>query len=143
MKSLLFFWQRSLQDELARKIAGDVPLLIASYAVMIVFVGFTLGRVHWVKSRILVGLGGIATVIVSIIAALGFCNICGLIFSLISVQVIPFLMLGVGVNDMFIVVKVRKTFWLSPKKKVFFLTLNFEGFRACKRRQNEERSRKL
>ena len=69
--SLLFKKKDSLNKELSSKVASDFYLTVISYGVMIVFVGLVLGRFHWIQSRLLLGLGGIFTVIVSIFGSLG------------------------------------------------------------------------
>eukprot|EP01112_Ceratiomyxa_fruticulosa_P010435 TRINITY_DN2764_c0_g1_i3.p1 TRINITY_DN2764_c0_g1~~TRINITY_DN2764_c0_g1_i3.p1 ORF type:complete len:514 (-),score=73.71 TRINITY_DN2764_c0_g1_i3:314-1855(-) len=93
----------SLQDELDKLIKADTTLLVISYVVEIAFVAISIGRLHPVRSKLLVGLSGITLVLGSIASGLGLSALFQIEFSPISVQVLPFLLLGSGVDDMFII----------------------------------------
>lgn len=57
-----------------------------------------------VDSKFLVGLGGILVVSCAVLSSLGFCSWVGIPSSLIIVQVVPFLVLAVGADNIFIFV---------------------------------------
>lgn len=57
-----------------------------------------------VDSKIMVGLGGILVVGCSVLASMGFYSWIGIPSSLIILQVVPFLVLAVGADNIFIFV---------------------------------------
>lgn len=57
-----------------------------------------------VDSKFLIGLGGILVVSCAVLSSLGFCSWIGIPSSLIIVQVVPFLVLAVGADNIFIFV---------------------------------------
>lgn len=100
---ILFFKKRSIQDVLNSIISQDFKYVIISYVIMLVYVCIALGKLDFVESRILVGICAVCSIILSIILSLGLCCAAGISFSPISLEVVPFLLLGVGVNDIFVV----------------------------------------
>uniref|UniRef100_A0A672TFC8 SSD domain-containing protein n=1 Tax=Sinocyclocheilus grahami TaxID=75366 RepID=A0A672TFC8_SINGR len=81
--------ERSLEDEINRTTAEDIPIFMISYAV---------------DSKFLVGLGGILVVGCSVMASMGFYAWIGVPSSLVILQVVPFLVLAVGADNIFIFV---------------------------------------
>lgn len=105
--TVAFSSQRSVEDELARESAADIPTVIISYSAMFIYVAISLGslkRPLWVHSKIMLALGGILVVIFSIIIATGLCSLFGVAATLIISEVIPFLVLAIGVDNIFILV---------------------------------------
>uniref|UniRef100_T1L5T1 SSD domain-containing protein n=1 Tax=Tetranychus urticae TaxID=32264 RepID=T1L5T1_TETUR len=100
---IAYFSERSVQDEINRQSLHDVLLIIASYLIMFAYVSLTLGRISrksdfFVHSKISLGLIGITIVIASVISSIGLMILLGFNLTLIIVEVIPFLVLAVGVN---------------------------------------------
>ena len=58
-----------------------------------------------VDTKILVGIGGVLIVIVSVTTSIGIYSYCGVPLTLIIIEVIPFLVLAVGVDNIFILVQ--------------------------------------
>ena len=56
-------------------------------------------------TKILVGIGGVVIVIVSVTTSIGIYSYCGVPLTLIIIEVIPFLVLAVGVDNLFILVQ--------------------------------------
>ncbi|KAM7018968.1 NPC1-like intracellular cholesterol transporter 1 [Tautogolabrus adspersus] len=101
--------ERSLEDEINRTTAEDIPIFMISYAVIFVYIAVALGEYSsWkrilVDSKFLVGLGGILVVGCSVLASMGFYSWIGIPSSLIILQVVPFLVLAVGADNIFIFV---------------------------------------
>ncbi|KAM3610337.1 uncharacterized protein V6R79_002489 [Siganus canaliculatus] len=101
--------ERSLEDEINRTTAEDIPIFMISYAVIFVYIAVALGEYSSCKrllvdSKFLVGLGGILVVGCSVIASMGFYSWIGVPSSLIILQVVPFLVLAVGADNIFIFV---------------------------------------
>uniref|UniRef100_A0A8C7GR78 NPC1 like intracellular cholesterol transporter 1 n=1 Tax=Oncorhynchus kisutch TaxID=8019 RepID=A0A8C7GR78_ONCKI len=101
--------ERSLEDEINRTTAEDIPIFMISYAVIFVYIAVALGEYTsfsriLVDSKFLVGLGGILVVGCSVLASMGFYAWIGIPSSLIILQVVPFLVLAVGADNIFIFV---------------------------------------
>ena len=58
-----------------------------------------------VESKVTLALGGIAVVLGAVVAAMGFLALLGLPSSLIILEVVPFLVLAVGADNIFIFVQ--------------------------------------
>ncbi|KAG7480773.1 hypothetical protein MATL_G00059870 [Megalops atlanticus] len=101
--------ERSLEDEINRTTAEDIPIFMISYAVIFVYIAVALGEYSSFKrilvdSKFLVGLGGILVVGCSVLASMGFYAWIGIPSSLVILQVVPFLVLAVGADNIFIFV---------------------------------------
>lgn len=102
--------QRSVEDEINRESRSDVYTVLISYFVMFFYVAITLGNVVsfrrlFVDSKILLGLAGVVIVLLSVTSAIGLFSYAGVPATLIIVEVIPFLVLAVGVDNIFILVQ--------------------------------------
>uniref|UniRef100_A0A673HJC5 NPC1 like intracellular cholesterol transporter 1 n=1 Tax=Sinocyclocheilus rhinocerous TaxID=307959 RepID=A0A673HJC5_9TELE len=101
--------ERSLEDEINRTTAEDIPIFMISYAVIFLYIAVALGEYSSCKrilvdSKFLVGLGGILVVGCSVMASMGFYAWIGVPSSLVILQVVPFLVLAVGADNIFIFV---------------------------------------
>ncbi|XP_028312759.1 NPC1-like intracellular cholesterol transporter 1 [Gouania willdenowi] len=104
-----YMTERSLEDEINRTTAEDIPIFMISYAVIFVYIAVALGEYSscsriLVDSKFLVGLGGILVVGCSVLASMGFYSWIGIPSSLVILQVVPFLVLAVGADNIFIFV---------------------------------------
>ncbi|GIL49416.1 hypothetical protein Vafri_5759 [Volvox africanus] len=124
--SLSFSTERSVQDELSRESRADAGTVAASYGIMLLYIAVALGsfptplavwratrgrglaaavrllRGAALTSRAALGLAGVAIVAASVAGALGLVSALGLWCTLIIMEVIPFLVLAVGVDNMFV-----------------------------------------
>uniref|UniRef100_A0A4X2K4U6 NPC1 like intracellular cholesterol transporter 1 n=1 Tax=Vombatus ursinus TaxID=29139 RepID=A0A4X2K4U6_VOMUR len=101
--------QRSLEDEISRTIVEDVPVFASSYLIVFVYISLALGRYSsWsrilVDSKITLGLGGILVVLGSVLSSMGFFCYLRIPTSVVIIQVVPFLVLAVGADNIFIFV---------------------------------------
>ncbi|XP_041087917.1 NPC1-like intracellular cholesterol transporter 1 [Polyodon spathula] len=101
--------ERSLEDEINRTTMEDIPIFMISYAVIFVYIALALGEYSsfksvLVNSKIVVGLGGILVVGCAVLSSMGFYAWIGIPSSLIILQVVPFLVLAVGADNIFIFV---------------------------------------
>jgi Niemann-Pick C1 protein len=94
---------RSLDDEFGAIIASDLNLVAASYLIIIVFMTLVLSGRPCLNSRILLSLGAVATVGASIGWSMGFCSLLGQFYTPLH-SVLPFIILGIGVDDSFVIV---------------------------------------
>ncbi|XP_065515508.1 NPC1-like intracellular cholesterol transporter 1 isoform X2 [Lathamus discolor] len=108
--SVAFMAERSLEDEINRTTGEDIPIFAISYAVVFAYIALALGEyTAWrrvpVESKVTLALGGIAVVIGAVFSAMGLLALLGLPSSLIILEVVPFLILAVGADNIFIFVQ--------------------------------------
>ena len=89
----------------------DAGMLLVGYLIVFLYVILMIGRFDFVHQRFWLSFGGILGVIMGIIVSYGLCSVMGFFYSPAH-TVIPFLMLGIGIDDMFVIVQCRST--LSP-----------------------------
>ncbi|XP_065063521.1 NPC intracellular cholesterol transporter 1-like isoform X2 [Rhopilema esculentum] len=105
-----FSSERSIQDELNRESESDILTILVSYLLMFLYISIALGQ--WnsmsrllVDSKLIVGLGGVMIVLCSVASSLGTFSYAGVPATLIIIEVVPFLVLAVGVDNIFILVQ--------------------------------------
>uniref|UniRef100_A0A3P9MA56 Patched 2 n=1 Tax=Oryzias latipes TaxID=8090 RepID=A0A3P9MA56_ORYLA len=86
---------KSFSDVSVIRVAGG-------YLLMLAYACVTMLRWDCSKSQGAVGLAGVLLVALSVAAGLGLCSLLGLSFNAATTQVLPFLALGIGVDDMFL-----------------------------------------
>uniref|UniRef100_A0A8C9Q430 NPC1 like intracellular cholesterol transporter 1 n=1 Tax=Spermophilus dauricus TaxID=99837 RepID=A0A8C9Q430_SPEDA len=104
-----FMAERSLEDEINRTTIKDLPVFAISYIVIFAYISLALGSYsNWkrvvVESKATLGLGGVVIVLGAVTAAMGFFAYLGIPSSLVILQVVPFLVLAVGADNIFIFV---------------------------------------
>jgi Niemann-Pick C1 protein len=101
--------ERSIPDQINDISEQNSFVAILSYLIMFMYVGLALGYFpSWVHNRFLLGLSGIAVVISSLIISIGMTLYFDFPLSMISAEVVPFLLLAIGVDNMFIIVRAEK-----------------------------------
>ena len=101
--------ERSIPDQLVEIGSQNMFVIILSYLLMFVYVGFALGYFpSFVHNRFLLGLSGIMVVLFSLAVAIGITLYMDIPLSLISSEVVPFLILAIGVDNMFIIVRAEQ-----------------------------------
>uniref|UniRef100_A0A8C6V3J7 Niemann-Pick disease, type C1 n=1 Tax=Neogobius melanostomus TaxID=47308 RepID=A0A8C6V3J7_9GOBI len=105
-----FSAERSIEDEIDRESDSDISTIILSYAIMFIYISLALGHIEscrrvLVDSKISLGIAGILIVLSSVSSSLGIFSYFGVPLTLIIIEVIPFLVLAVGVDNIFIVVQ--------------------------------------
>ncbi|XP_067423864.1 protein patched homolog 2 [Emydura macquarii macquarii] len=86
---------KSFSDVSVLRVAGG-------YLLMLAYACVTLLRWDCSKSQGAVGLAGVLLVALSVASGLGLCSLLGITFNAATTQVLPFLALGIGVDDMFL-----------------------------------------
>ncbi|XP_022769376.1 Niemann-Pick C1 protein-like isoform X3 [Durio zibethinus] len=114
-KNLTFSFssESSIEEELKRESTADVITILISYLVMFAYISLTLGDTprlssFYISSKVLLGLSGVLLVMVSVLGSVGFFSAIGVKSTLIIMEVIPFLVLAVGVDNMCILVHAVK-----------------------------------
>jgi Niemann-Pick C1 protein len=100
--SSLGWWARNLPHLFTRSRAGSSALSVDSSIIPTIFP--RLPRSLFVGSKFTLGLFGISLVILSISSSVGLFSLIGVKVTLIIAEVIPFLVLAVGVDNVFILV---------------------------------------
>jgi Niemann-Pick C1 protein len=102
--SVDYFATRSFEDEFGGAITSDLLLVQVSYVVAFLFLGANLGKIRCgTGSRWTLTLGALMTVGLSTAAGFGLSSIFGLFFGPVH-SLLPFILLGIGVDDAFVIV---------------------------------------
>ncbi|GFF47563.1 niemann-Pick type C-related protein 1 [Aspergillus udagawae] len=107
----------SLEQELNKSSNTDAKIVVISYIIMFIYASLALGSatVTWksllnnpanvfVQSKFTLGIVGILIVLMSVSASVGLFSAAGIRVTLIIAEVIPFLVLAVGVDNIFLIV---------------------------------------
>ena len=104
--------ERSIEDELERESKADIKIIVISYAVMFMYLTITLGKystmrakVVLIEMKIYLGLAGVSLVLLSVVSSGGLFTYLGVPATLITLEVIPFLLLAVGVDNIYVMVQ--------------------------------------
>ncbi|GER50439.1 Niemann-Pick C1 protein [Striga asiatica] len=111
--TLAFSSESSVEEELKRESTADAITILISYLVMFAYISLTLGDAprfssYYISSKVLLGLAGVVLVMLSVLGSVGFFSAVGIKSTLIIMEVIPFLVLAVGVDNMCILVHAVK-----------------------------------
>ncbi|KAB1203536.1 Niemann-Pick C1 protein [Morella rubra] len=111
--TLSFSSESSIEEELKRESTADAITIVISYLVMFAYISLTLGDAprlssFYISSKVLLGLSGVILVMLSVLGSVGFFSAIGVKSTLIIMEVIPFLVLAVGVDNMCILVQAVK-----------------------------------
>lgn len=114
---LSFSTEISLEQELNKSTNTDAKIVVISYLIMFFYASFALGSgtltmrmifrsplASTVQSKFSLGVVGIIIVLMSISASIGLFSGLGIKVTLIIAEVIPFIVLAVGVDNIFLIV---------------------------------------
>ncbi|XP_076671119.1 Niemann-Pick type C-1a isoform X2 [Andrena cerasifolii] len=118
-----FTSERSIEDELNRESQSDVLTILVSYIIMFAYIAISLGQMRTcsrllIDSKITLGLGGVLIVLASVVCSVGLFGFIGLPATLIIIEVIPFLVLAVGVDNIFILVQTHQREGRRPNESI-------------------------
>uniref|UniRef100_T1J3J1 SSD domain-containing protein n=1 Tax=Strigamia maritima TaxID=126957 RepID=T1J3J1_STRMM len=104
---VFYMASRSIEDEFDRETHSDISTIAISYLIMFVYISIGLGQANsfrrlLVDSKITLGLCGTFIVIMSVMSSVGIFSMIGIPATLIVVEVVPFMVLAVGVDNIFI-----------------------------------------
>ncbi|KAM6989564.1 NPC intracellular cholesterol transporter 1 [Tautogolabrus adspersus] len=121
--TIAFSAERSIEDELDRESEGDISTIVISYVIMFIYISLALGHINsfsrvMVDSKISLGIAGILIVLSSVASSLGIFSYCGIPLTLIVIEVIPFLVLAVGVDNIFIIVQTYQRDERMPQEEL-------------------------
>uniref|UniRef100_A0A8R1DMA1 SSD domain-containing protein n=2 Tax=Caenorhabditis japonica TaxID=281687 RepID=A0A8R1DMA1_CAEJA len=96
----------SIADMLEEFSQFNYIIIVIGYVLMVIYAAFTQGRFQgwWfaVQSNVALAISGVILVTFSSICGLGFATHLGINFNAATTQVVPFLSLGLGIDDMFL-----------------------------------------
>jgi len=93
-------------------------LMIVNYVVVMVLAALAFANCsNYVSSRSTVGLLGVGLAILGFLAALGFAAMIDIKWNIITLWTLPFLIVGIGVDDMFIIHLAVDKEWSNSKGK--------------------------
>ncbi|KAF1745072.1 hypothetical protein MXB_854 [Myxobolus squamalis] len=103
--------ERSIQDEIDRQTHTEFFTVTLSYFLMFIYVAFTLGKINtnslkefFVDQKFFLGFMGVVLVILSVLASIGFYCYFNFKVNMIVLEVLPFLALAIGVDNIFLMV---------------------------------------
>ncbi|XP_033180820.1 NPC intracellular cholesterol transporter 1 homolog 1b-like [Bombus impatiens] len=106
--------EKSIEDELERSSKAEAVTVIFSYVLMFLYVAFALSEIkcsvkkYFANSKIILSIGGVIIVIASVASSLGIFGYIGVPTTLLTIEVIPFLVLAVGVDNIFILINTHQ-----------------------------------
>lgn len=104
-----FLAERSIPDNIELEASQNASIIVISYILMFVYVSISIGYFpSVVHNRFLLGLSGIFVVIFALIMAIGITFYLDVPLTMISAEVVPFLILAIGVDNMFLISRAEK-----------------------------------
>lgn len=101
--------ERSIPDNIQEESTQNAYIILISYAMMFVYVSVAIGFFpSFVYNRFLLGFAGIFVVITALISAIGITFYAQVPLSMISAEVVPFLILAIGVDNMFLISRAER-----------------------------------
>lgn len=100
-------------------ILGDAQYLGVGFMVVFIYVQVMLGKFNLVEQRPILSLMGLMCVGMSIFVSYGICSMFGVPFGPVN-NVLPFLLLGLGIDDMFVIMQAWNN--LTPREKTLTLS---------------------
>ncbi|XP_037025848.1 NPC intracellular cholesterol transporter 1 homolog 1b [Bradysia coprophila] len=104
-----FSAERSIEDGIEEISQAEIPTVVVSYVVMFIYIAIALGKIRscrylMIETKITLATGGIFVVLASVACSLGFFGYLGISTTMLTIEVIPFLVLAVGVDNIFMLV---------------------------------------
>ncbi len=96
--------ERSFGDELDGIVDSNLAVLATGSCLIFIYIGMVLGRLNMLQQRVLLSMQGMAVIGLSIGASYGVCFVAGVFYADMH-PIIPFLLMGIGVDDMFVIVQ--------------------------------------
>lgn len=96
--------ERSFGEISGETILGDVAFLVIGNIILFVYVQLMLGKFNMVETRPVLSLLGLLATFMAVGVSFGLCSAFGIAYGPVH-SILPLLMLGLGVDDMFVIVQ--------------------------------------
>ena len=101
--------ERSIPDNISEETSENTFVICVSYILMFFYVGLAIGHLpSKVHSKFSLGFAGVMVVIFSLISAIGITFYMNEKLTMISAEVVPFLILAIGVDNMFLITRAER-----------------------------------
>jgi len=100
--------QRQFFDSFVGQTFKDADKLIGGYILVFIYVNLMLSKLNFVEQRFWLSVIGILSVAMGMILGYGLCSMFGLFYSAAH-TVIPFLLLGIGIDNIFVITQTFNT----------------------------------
>ncbi|KAL4236282.1 Patched domain-containing protein 3 [Mactra antiquata] len=114
LDKMFIYTARTFDDVIQTAASNDVGLLTIGFAFVYLFFTFNIGKFSHIEQKIFLAAGGLLSIGMAIIFTYGVGLGTGIMFGPIH-QITPFMLLGIGVDDMFVIMESLKQ--LSPKER--------------------------
>ncbi|XP_057212410.1 patched domain-containing protein 3-like [Triplophysa rosa] len=98
-----YLTSESRQEELEATLDSVIPLFSITYCLAISIAVFFCLRLDCVRTKVWIAVAGVLSAGMAVLVSFGLLLLCGTPFSM-TVATVPFLILGIGVDDMFIMI---------------------------------------
>ena len=96
--------ERSYDDEIMFVVYSNMVILLLGFGLLFLYMVLVLGNLNWIEQRALLSIAGMVVIALSLGSCYGLGFFFGVSFNDMC-PVIPFLLLGIGVDDMFIILQ--------------------------------------
>ena len=108
--NLAFYSERSIEDELAEAAESDVVIFIIAYSAIFIYLAIALGEYTSVKTipfetKFTLAFGSILIIFSAALGSIGLFGWMGVESNMIVMEVIPFLLLAIGGDNIFLLMK--------------------------------------
>ena len=108
--------EKSFYDEIDDSINSNLTILFIGSGLIFLYIAVVLGRFNCVEQRVLLSILGLAVIGFGVACSFGMAFYVGLFFAPHLHPIIPFLLLGIGVDNMFIIVQALDNLKSGPTK---------------------------
>jgi len=114
--------ERSIPDNISEEASENTFVAVASYILMFFYVGTAIGHLpSTVHSKYALGSSGIFVVLSALSSSFGILSYLNEKLTMISVEVVPFLILAIGVDNMFLISRAERVIpkeITDPKERI-------------------------
>ncbi|CAG9837321.1 unnamed protein product [Diabrotica balteata] len=129
-KEMFYYAGRSFGDISNAALFQDMDLIVFGVTIMILYVQLVISKFNFVEMRIILGFIGLLSIGMSFVVGSGICSLIGVPYGPVHTS-LPFLLMGLGVDDMFIIIACWEELTAEEKKlpmeRKIALTLKHAG----------------
>ncbi|KAH3850235.1 hypothetical protein DPMN_092642 [Dreissena polymorpha] len=111
---MYIFTERSFDDEAMGALASDLNHLSIGFCLVFIYLAFTVSKFSCIEQKGFLAIAGLLSIGMAIVFTYGIGFATGIMFGPIH-QITPFMLLGIGVDDMFVMMEAVRQ--LSPEER--------------------------